>query len=255
MSAETLTALAGAFDVPVEKLSHDEHAYPSITPFLFYQDGATFDWLVKTFGFTVRMKVPGPGGVVVHGELLHGDGLIMVGAASERDKAVTPKMAGVKTMGLYLMVDGADAHCERARAAGAKSSRSRTTRTAIAVTSRRIPRLRVGIRVRARLSRHGFDHFARVQDAMRIERALHRAHDRHLGRAPRVREERLLEEPDAVLGGDAAVVRAARARTDRGRPPSSSRRTRRALIASGFITLMWRLPSPMWPKRQISQPG
>jgi uncharacterized glyoxalase superfamily protein PhnB/DNA-binding XRE family transcriptional regulator len=119
MSAETLSALAGALDLPVEELSHEESAYPPITPFLFYEDGASVDWLVKVFGFAVRMKIPGPGGVVVHGELTHGSGLIMVGAASAADKSVTPKMAGVRTQGLYVMVDDADAHCAAARAQGA----------------------------------------------------------------------------------------------------------------------------------------
>lgn len=119
MSAETLGALAGAFDLPVEELSRPEPGYPPITPFLFYERGETFDWLVKAFGFGVRLKVPGPGGVVVHGELSHGAGVIMVGAASAHDKCVTPKMAGLSTQGLYVMVDDADAHCAAARAAGA----------------------------------------------------------------------------------------------------------------------------------------
>jgi uncharacterized glyoxalase superfamily protein PhnB/DNA-binding XRE family transcriptional regulator len=118
MSAETLSALAGALDLPVEELSYDEHAYPAFTPFLFYEQGETFDWLVKAFGFTVRMKVPGPGGTVVHGELAHRNGIVMVGAAGKQD--VTPKMAGVRTHGLYVMVDDAEAHCAAARAAGAK---------------------------------------------------------------------------------------------------------------------------------------
>lgn len=121
MSAETLTAIAGALDIPVEELSHDEGAYPAVTPFLFYEDGATFDWLVRAFGFSVRMKVPGPGGTVVHGELAHRAGLIMVGAASERDGRVPPRATdGVQTHGIYVMVDDAEAHCAVARAAGAK---------------------------------------------------------------------------------------------------------------------------------------
>ena len=118
MSAETLSALAGAFDLPVEELSYDEHGYPAITPFLFYEKGETFDWLVKAFGFTVRMKIPGPGGVVIHGELAYRDGVLMVGAASNQD--VTPRMGGVRTQSLYVMVDDADAHCAATRAAGAK---------------------------------------------------------------------------------------------------------------------------------------
>jgi uncharacterized glyoxalase superfamily protein PhnB/DNA-binding XRE family transcriptional regulator len=121
MSAETLTALASAFDIAVEELTHDESAYPAITPFLFYEDGATVDWLVRCFGFTIRMKVPGPAGTIVHGELEHRGGLLMVGTTSEREKRLSPRAAGgVQTHGLYLIVEDADAHCATARAAGAK---------------------------------------------------------------------------------------------------------------------------------------
>jgi uncharacterized glyoxalase superfamily protein PhnB len=91
-----------------------------VTPFLYYAKPDSFDWLVSAFGFKVRMKIPGPGGIVVHGELEHGDGLVMVGPTSDGEGARTPVQAGCRTIGLYLMVDDADAHCKRARAAGAK---------------------------------------------------------------------------------------------------------------------------------------
>lgn len=120
MSAETVSAIAGALDLSVEELTYDETAYPPVIPFLYYEHGSTFDWLVKVFGFNVRMKIPGPGGTVVHGELDHRGGVLMVGAASEADKCLSPKKAGASTQGLYLMVDDADAHCEQARKAGAK---------------------------------------------------------------------------------------------------------------------------------------
>ena len=120
MSAETLKALAAAFDIAVEELTHTDPGYPAVTPFLFYAEPGSFDWLAATFGFKVRMKVPGPGGIVVHGELEHRDGIIMVGATSDGQGAKTPKQCGARTQSLYLMVDDASAHCEAARAAGAK---------------------------------------------------------------------------------------------------------------------------------------
>lgn len=120
MSAETLSALAGAFDLPVEELTREELGYPAVTPFLFYAHGSSFDWLVSAFGFKVRMKIPGPGGIIEHGELEHGSGLVMVGPTSDGQNAATPAKAGVRTQSLYLMVDDADAHCAKARAAGAK---------------------------------------------------------------------------------------------------------------------------------------
>lgn len=120
MSAETVKALAAALDVPVEELTQPDQAYPSVTPFLFYGEPGSFDWLAASFGFAVRMKIPGPGGIVVHGELEHRGGVIMVGATSDGEGAKTPKQCGARTQSLYLMVDDARAHCEAARAAGAR---------------------------------------------------------------------------------------------------------------------------------------
>lgn len=94
LSAETLRSLAAAFDVTLEELTYDASAYPSITPFLYYEDGASFDWLVRVFGFTVRMKVPGPGGTVVHGELEHRGGIVMVGIVSPRAQMPEPEARG-----------------------------------------------------------------------------------------------------------------------------------------------------------------
>jgi uncharacterized glyoxalase superfamily protein PhnB/DNA-binding XRE family transcriptional regulator len=120
MSAETLSALAGSFDMPVEQLSHDETAYPSVCPMVPYDDGTTVDWIVKTFGFGVRLRIPGPRGQVVHGELTVGNGLIMVAAPSDEEGWKTPKMVGTRTQTLYIMVDDVNAHFSHARASGAK---------------------------------------------------------------------------------------------------------------------------------------
>ena len=49
---------------------------------LYYEDPkAAIDWLVKAFDFTVRSKVEGDGGSLVHSELMYGDGVIMVSQA------------------------------------------------------------------------------------------------------------------------------------------------------------------------------
>jgi uncharacterized glyoxalase superfamily protein PhnB/DNA-binding XRE family transcriptional regulator len=120
MSAETLSALAAAFDVSVEELSHDESAYPSVTPMIPYDDGTTVDWLVRVFGFGVRMKIPGARGRVVHGELTTGSGLVMVSEPSHEEGWDTPKAVGTRTQMIYVMVGDADAHCAHARGAGAR---------------------------------------------------------------------------------------------------------------------------------------
>ena len=116
MSAETKTAIAGALDVPVEKL--DAEPVPAIQPVLMYADSrAAVDWLAKAFGFEVLEKVTDAGGQVVHSELKLGNGRIMVTLAQGR--WASPKALGKSTGFLYVFVDDVDAHFARAQKAGA----------------------------------------------------------------------------------------------------------------------------------------
>jgi len=87
---------------------------------------AEIDWLVKAFGFEVRLVVDGEGGRVEHSELTFGDAVIMVGSAGKTG-TVSPRTAGGPTGGLFLYVDDADAHLARAAAAGATITREIAT--------------------------------------------------------------------------------------------------------------------------------
>jgi len=104
--------------------------WPRISASLFYREPAkAIDWLSRAFGFTVRLKVEGEGGRIEHSELEFGEGLIMVGGAGEeytraekawRARTASPAMLdGKNTQSLFLYVDDVDAHCARAKAAGA----------------------------------------------------------------------------------------------------------------------------------------
>ncbi|MEO8185255.1 MAG: VOC family protein [Deltaproteobacteria bacterium] len=111
--------------------------WPRISAGIYYLDpGVAIDWLCKAFGFEVRLKVEGEGGRIEHSELTYGDGLIMVGTAgpsnNEKDAwrqyyASPRELSGKCTQGLAVFVDDADAHCARARAAGAKIFREPKT--------------------------------------------------------------------------------------------------------------------------------
>lgn len=102
--------------------------WPRISASVFYDDPrAAIDWLCRAFGFEVRVKVEGEGGQIVHSELTLGDGLIMVGAAGGKSGRKVPvpaksprSLGGSVTQALFAYVDDADAHCARARQAGAK---------------------------------------------------------------------------------------------------------------------------------------
>ena len=98
-----------------------------INPALFYDDApAAIDFICRAFGFERVLVVEGDGGRIEHSELRFGDGLVQVGSSGGNSSrgpefpGVSPRQVGGKnTMMLALFVDDADAHCARAREAGA----------------------------------------------------------------------------------------------------------------------------------------
>ena len=98
--------------------------WPRISTALYYDQAAkAIDWLCKAFGFEVRLKVEGDGGRIEHSELIYDDGLVMV-AEGQSDKFPyrrSPRqIGGANTQNMMVYVDDVEAHCARARAAGAK---------------------------------------------------------------------------------------------------------------------------------------
>ena len=87
------------------------------TPFLYFADvKGAIAWLKDAFGCTERFRLEGPGGIVFHAEIEIGGGPIMVGGFGPRNSAPP---ASVRS-GVYAYVTDVDAHCRRARAAGAE---------------------------------------------------------------------------------------------------------------------------------------
>ena len=105
--------------------------WPRISSALYYEDAAkAIDFLSRAFGFEVRLKVEGDGGRIEHSELVYGDGVIMV--SSEKlekfPKHRAPANAGgANTQNMMVYVDDVEAHCKRAREAGAKIVSEPTT--------------------------------------------------------------------------------------------------------------------------------
>ena len=97
--------------------------WPRISASLYYDDPAqAIDWLCRAFGFEVRLKVEGDGGEIVHSELVYGDGLIMVSEPKTEKFPQTrspSQVGGGNTINLMVYVDDVEAHCTRAREAGA----------------------------------------------------------------------------------------------------------------------------------------
>jgi uncharacterized glyoxalase superfamily protein PhnB len=102
--------------------------WPRISSAVFYNDASkAIDWLCEVFGFDVRLKVEGEGGRIEQSELVFGEGLIMVGGVGSKPDRPNPmpcksprSVGGANTQCLCVCVEDVDAHCERARAAGAK---------------------------------------------------------------------------------------------------------------------------------------
>lgn len=94
------------------------HAF---TPSVYYKDPkAMIGWLERAFGFETTMLITNEDGSVGHAEIAFGDGVIMIGG-EWADWAKSPaSIGGANTQNVHVhLKDGLDAHCERARAAGA----------------------------------------------------------------------------------------------------------------------------------------
>lgn len=98
--------------------------WPRISTALYYDDpAAAIDWLGRAFGFEVQLKVEGEGGRIEHSELVFGGGLVMVSGTDKPEKfpyrRAPSQIGGANTQNMMVYVDDVEAHCARARAAGA----------------------------------------------------------------------------------------------------------------------------------------
>lgn len=89
-------------------------------PYLYYPDAAqALEFLVEAFGFEVQSEVRDADGAVWTAQLRLGEGVVLIGPDMTEfgSRAVSdPAWATSRT---HVVVSGLDAHCERARAAGA----------------------------------------------------------------------------------------------------------------------------------------
>ncbi len=92
----------------------------NIYPALYYDDApAAIEWLCRAFGFRRRLVVPGPDGRVVHAELSVGPGVIMIGSARPDEGFLGPRALPGVSQAVTVRVEDPDAHCARAKKAGA----------------------------------------------------------------------------------------------------------------------------------------
>ena len=106
--------------------------WPRISSSLTYAHAArAIDWLCNAFGFEVQLKVEADNGKIAHSELVLGGGMVMIGDDDEgknRSWRRSPaSLGGANTQTLCVYIDDVDAHCERARKAGATIAKEPTT--------------------------------------------------------------------------------------------------------------------------------
>ncbi len=88
---------------------------------VYYRDPMTaLAWLERAFGFERTMLITDAEGKLGHSEMRFGDGYIMVGPEWAEHVASPLSTGGRNTQSIHVHLrDGIDAHCARARAAGA----------------------------------------------------------------------------------------------------------------------------------------
>jgi uncharacterized glyoxalase superfamily protein PhnB len=89
---------------------------------VFYQDPrAALVWLQAAFGFEPSMLVSDADGRLVHAEMRFGDGYIIIDYEWAGHIASPASVGGRNAQSVYVRLkEGLDAHCAKARAAGAE---------------------------------------------------------------------------------------------------------------------------------------
>jgi uncharacterized glyoxalase superfamily protein PhnB len=94
----------------------------ALTSALCYRDPkAALKFLEAAFGFELVMLIEDNDGNLVHSEMKFGDSLVMVGTEWTARHKSPASIEGFNTQTVHIHLDAdIDAHCERARAAGAE---------------------------------------------------------------------------------------------------------------------------------------
>ena len=100
------------------------HHRPAFIPSIIYKDNrAALKWLQNAFGFEASEVLTAANGDIVHAEMSHGDGVVMIGSESAEWAASPASIGGKNTQRVHVRLErGIDEHCARARQAGAETS-------------------------------------------------------------------------------------------------------------------------------------
>jgi PhnB protein len=98
--------------------------YHSVTPYLIIKgSGDAIEFYKKAFNARERLRVPGPGGKVMHAEIEIGDSVVMMGEETPEMGALSPATIGGTPVSIHLYVNEVDKMFAQALAAGGKQER------------------------------------------------------------------------------------------------------------------------------------
>jgi uncharacterized glyoxalase superfamily protein PhnB len=112
----------------METATRAEVRQVTMYPILGYRDlEAAIDWLCRVFGFEPLEVMRNEDGSYAHVELRLGAGVIMPTTTRDQTNPENPWEGPMGTQGLYVALDGVEAHYERAVAEGAEIVRPLAT--------------------------------------------------------------------------------------------------------------------------------
>ncbi|MEW6412454.1 MAG: VOC family protein [Candidatus Zixiibacteriota bacterium] len=90
-----------------------------LNPYMIVKDvKGSLEFYEKAFGFHTRMTMPDKEGNIMHAELTHKDGVLMLGSESPEQKMLAAKTLKGSPVSFYLYVDNVDDHFARAKKTG-----------------------------------------------------------------------------------------------------------------------------------------
>jgi PhnB protein len=96
--------------------------YYSLTPYLVIKGAAeAIEFYKKAFGASEILRMPGPGGRLMHAEVKIGNSVLMLADENPERGHLSPASRGGNTSSVMLYTDDVDATFKKAVAAGAKS--------------------------------------------------------------------------------------------------------------------------------------
>ena len=102
------------------KTSYIPKGYHNVTPSLSFRGAnAAIIWYKNVFGAKEKMRLDGPDGKVMHGELIIGDSLIFVAEENPQMKNKTPQSTNGNSINLHVYVEDIDETMKKAVQNGA----------------------------------------------------------------------------------------------------------------------------------------